>query len=368
MKKIMLILLLTVCFFNVHSQTECGTKAPPEAEYERSLAKMRMNPQSRSLPTKFIRVFIVNFLNNAGTDSSWTRQEINSEFQLAKDLLKPYDICLVLEGVDNISNSSLQNVDVSSETTIQAASYHSNCLNIYLHKTLTLGTLGLNGYAYAINSQKLSLSRGAITQRSMAHEVGHCFGLLHTFETAYGIECPDGSNSSTAGDKLTDTRATPDADVYMASNTNSSCAYTGNATIVCNGSTQAQTYDPEITNIMCYGRRTCRQNFSNDQYSLMHSILSQPSWFTSNLYLFSSNFIFNQSVNYDAVFLSSYYIEIGDGSPSINTILGFDSKQRFLSEGQIKIRTGTKISATSTRTKVVIKATSVCDEIINYSF
>lgn len=365
MKTIMLMLFLTVSCFHVYCQTECGTKAPSEAEYDRSLAKMRVSSQSRSLPTKFIRLFIVNFLNDAGTDSSWTKEEINNEFQLAKDLMKPYDICLVLEGVDNISNSNLQNVDVSAEATIQASSYHSNCLNIYLHKTLTLGSVPLNGYAYHINGQKLSLSRGAITQRSMAHEVGHCFGLLHTFETTYGLECPDGSNSSTAGDKLTDTRATPDDDAYMASNTNSSCNYTGHLTVSCNGATQ--TYDPEIKNIMSYGRRTCREFFSNNQYGLMHSIISEPSWFPSNLYLLSGNFIFNQSVNYDATFIGTY-IEVGDGSASINTTLGFNTKQRLLSEGQIKIRAGTKINATSSRTKVVIKATSVCDEIINYSF
>ena len=98
MKTILLSFILSLSCFVAHAQKECGTLPPPEAEYDRSLAKSKMSLQPQLLPTKFIRVFIVDFLNNTGTDSSWTKEQIRSEFQLAKDLMKPYDICLVLEG------------------------------------------------------------------------------------------------------------------------------------------------------------------------------------------------------------------------------------------------------------------------------
>ena len=212
-----LILLLCFCSLQGFSQNDCGTKPPPEAEYDLSLAKMKLGNKARGAqPTKYIKVIIIDFLNNAGTDSSWGKEEIRRNFQEAKDLLKPYNICLVLTGIEYIKNTALQDANTDNDVAaIMAAAYHSDFLNIYLHKTLVYSGGWLNGNAYAINSHKLSLSRGAIGQRSMAHEIGHCFGLLHTFETGYGIECPDGSNATTAGDKIADTRATPNADGYL---------------------------------------------------------------------------------------------------------------------------------------------------------
>lgn len=348
------------------AQKECGTKAPHEQEYNRTLARAALRPQNTLAGISYIRVFIVNYLSDNGVDSSWSSEEINNEFQLAKDLMKPYNICLVLVGVEHIKNTSLQNYNSVNPAALVASSYHNNSLNMYLHKTLAPPGLGtLNGLAYELNSDKLSLSRGAISQRSMLHEVGHCFGLLHTFETAYGLECPNGSNSSTAGDKLTDTRATPDDDPYMTSNTNSSCNYTGTLTAFCDG--VEYLYNPEIKNLMSYGRRTCRSEFSNNQMGLMLGNLSSAFWLLRSSLLLSGNYVFNQTLDYDIALIGSY-MEIGNNSNTITTILGNTAKQRYLSETKIVVRPGTKITALSNRAKIILKPTAVCDETINYSF
>ncbi len=42
---------------------------------------------------------------------------------------------------------------------------------------------------------------------TIAHEMGHYFGLLHTHETANGTELVNGTNCGTAGDLLCDTPA-----------------------------------------------------------------------------------------------------------------------------------------------------------------
>lgn len=49
----------------------------------------------------------------------------------------------------------------------------------------------------------------APTSGTLAHELGHYFGLLHTFDTRNGAELADGSNCETAGDGICDTPADP---------------------------------------------------------------------------------------------------------------------------------------------------------------
>lgn len=89
--------------------------------------------------------------------------------------------------------------------------------------------------------------------------MGHCLGLLHTFEDAYGLEsvarsggCKDCEGD---GDLLCDTQADIDTD-----NINTSCVYTGSSVDGCGA-----LYLCEETNVMTYGRRSCRNHLSNGQ-------------------------------------------------------------------------------------------------------
>ncbi len=100
------------------------------------------------------------------------------------------------------------------------------------------------------------------TQNStLAHEIGHYFDLLHTHETFYGAECPDGSNCASAGDLVCDTPADPD--LSLPSNMDHSsptCTYIG---------TQSRCgvpFSPDTGNVMSYASpRTCRDTFSTGQ-------------------------------------------------------------------------------------------------------
>lgn len=81
----------------------------------------------------------------------------------------------------------------------------------------------------------------------LPHEMGHYFGLLHTFETGYrGKELVNGSNCSVAGDLICDTPA--DINPYDANATNLvGCAYVGTYT-----DSLGQRYRPDPRNIMSY--------------------------------------------------------------------------------------------------------------------
>ncbi len=107
---------------------------------------------------------------------------------------------------------------------------------------------------------------GAASRTTWAHEVGHYFDLYHTHETYYGIECPDSSNCSSAGDKICDTQADPNVyglvDYY--------CNYVGSEPTPdgCSG-----TYDPPVENIMSYSRKNCRTEFSPGQVSKVLNVM-----------------------------------------------------------------------------------------------
>jgi hypothetical protein len=371
MKKIIILCFLTGLVSISFCQKECGSKAPLEADYDEFLRKMQIRKKddlSRGIEinsVKYIRIKIYDFYN--GTDSAWTKAEINTEFQLAKSLLNSYNICLILEGVVYKQSSTLINFEVNdglsnlTNLTFGAGSQF-NAVNCYLHRSLTLGGTSLNGIAYDIGGNYLSLSRGALGQRSFAHELGHCFGLLHVFETAYGLECPDGSNGSSAGDKLPSTRATPDNDSYLANNTNSNCVFTGNLTINCNGA--IRNYNPEIGNLMCYGRRTCRSLFTLGQEDLMHTTLQNSNLSPTIINYYGSSPIIG-NIYVDDVKINDGNLQIGNNSSSINTNLGNTALQKYVSETQVKLTSGVRIVANTNRCRVVVKTTNICFGVIN---
>ena len=115
----------------------------------------------------------------------------------------------------------------------------------------------------------------ATNTSSFAHELGHFLNLYHTHETAFGMECPNGSNCSTTGDLLCDTPADPDL-----TNRVTACIYTGgvNAPPGCEG-----TYAPQVANLMSYATKNCRNLFTAGQIDRMLATLTGSRRYLLNL-------------------------------------------------------------------------------------
>ena len=99
---------------------------------------------------------------------------------------------------------------------------------------------------------------------TFAHEVGHYFDLYHTHETAFGVECPSGSNCSTAGDRFCDTPADPL--LNFGGNVTAACLWTGSAAVPM-GCDPMIPYNPPTRNVMSYSRATCSILFTGSQNS-----------------------------------------------------------------------------------------------------
>jgi hypothetical protein len=111
----------------------------------------------------------------------------------------------------------------------------------------------------AIFFQKDCFSSGVL-----AHELGHYFGLYHTFETtAFGAESADGSNCSTTGDLVCDTQADPKGSI------DSECHLDPEPVDLVPG----LYYEPPVCNIMSYYNPTCDQFFTRGQLDRMLMIM-----------------------------------------------------------------------------------------------
>ncbi len=369
MKKTAFLVCFSISGLLVHAQLRCGTRTP--------LTPLRTPPgityNSITDGEKYVQLYVFNIFNNAGTDSAWSLTEIENEFKATAEDFKKYGICLVFAGYKKLFNTGWLNFDANNidQITGVPGTVANNAITIYLHKGLVLGGQGLNGIAYSIPSTVMSVSRGAINNFSIGHELGHCFGLYHTFETAYGLECPDGSNCTDAGDFICDTRATPDDDQYMDDNTNASCVYTGNKGISCNGAFRL--YNPEVTNYMSYGRRPCRDIFSPNQVSRMVWNIDntvQATQVKTNLFISGINGTTLAFTNYPVQeWNATSQLVIGDYNPLATgpVLVNGYSQVYGKAMGRVNLKPGTRLQP-SAGGKIILSIVDLCFYQFNWAF
>ncbi|MGK0316090.1 MAG: hypothetical protein ACI86M_002322, partial [Saprospiraceae bacterium] len=105
------------------------------------------------------------------------------------------------------------------------------------------------------------------------HELGHVFGLNHTFHVGDCAELVDGSNCSNCsrcGDGFCDTAADPNMNYQVDPVT---CTWTGSGT-----DSNGESYDPDGTNFMAYSNLGCMTNFSLEQVNFMKNRIASESY------------------------------------------------------------------------------------------
>ncbi len=109
----------------------------------------------------------------------------------------------------------------------------------------------------------------------IAHEFGHNFNLIHTFEATNPREKIDGSNCATAGDRVCDTPADPYKwpEFPGASETCVSGCPLGFSCDFTEAGTGLR-YNPLTNNIMSYYPSTCKSEFTPGQFSRVQAALA----------------------------------------------------------------------------------------------
>lgn len=133
-------------------------------------------------------------------------------------------------------------------------SYDPTVLNIYVVEN-SKDVVGFTHYPIE-SLQSLFIAEEKLLDPSFIHEIGHFFGLLHTFETNESLSCEK------SGDKICDTPA----DINGASFVEGDCTLFGTYQ-----DENGQNYEPDLSNFMSYYGK-CRSSFSPEQIKRMYFI------------------------------------------------------------------------------------------------
>jgi hypothetical protein len=154
---------------------------------------------------------------------------------------------------------------------VESMYFQQNTINLYLVESIEVPVLGqVGGFAFFPGGPDIVF----VTKESMQgqsdvliHEMGHFFGLFHTFETeplgVEALELVDGSNCETSGDLVCDTEADPNDDAD--NNPAPDCNYNGSPVADTNG----DFYVPPTNNFMSYYSNDCTCRFTPQQYNRM---------------------------------------------------------------------------------------------------
>ena len=200
-----------------------------------------------------------------------TIPSVHDELQNLANYFSTHDICFTLVGWEYINDGMFSSGLYWDGT---PADPFANLLSSYPEVSTDVIDIYIlpqdcyyRGRANGIPSTALVMYAGRFEWVHIAHEMGHCLELYHTFEPAFGIECPDGSNCSTAGDKVCDTPADDNGGWSTAP-----CQYNGGGTVFCNGVNRF--YSPLSNNAMSYAPFACRNSFTAGQRTRMAATLT----------------------------------------------------------------------------------------------
>lgn len=238
--------------------SSCGTVTTPDV-IARQLQQMQN--QQRSIIGKVDRTLAVKVwvaLDTFGV-SGFSLIDIDDIVTAPNNAFAPVGLSFALCEVDSIVDHNFNLWDpLLDDPQAQVLYYDEGLINIYLVEEITSGVAG---YAYFPGGADMIVLKKNSADNSITHEMGHFFGLYHTFEDGFGAELANGANCATAGDLICDTEADPDP---TGQNVDTDCNLT-----VFYKDANGDPYDPPSDNIMSYYPCACR--FTVDQYSSIYT-------------------------------------------------------------------------------------------------
>lgn len=271
MRYFLLFSLLISLSISLSAQTpRCGTILADE-DYQ-LYASMRNHSKERSSERFYIPIAYHCIARTNGTGVYRLRDLLTSHCQL-NEAFDSLGFEFYIHSIDTIANTSYYEFSsFSVGSTIKSQNNVPAVCNVYLNNDPN----GVCGYATfpGTSNPGIFVKHGCFGPNSttLIHEMGHYIGLVHTFETAYGVEFVNGTNCSTDGDLFCDTPAD-----FLDYRWN--CPYTG-SDVDPNGDSYFGVIDEKF--FMSYSDDDCMTRFSDEQKEHMRDVL--PSQRASHLY------------------------------------------------------------------------------------
>lgn len=225
---------------------------------------------------RLVRLYFHILRDNAGNNPACTEAQLAA--QVDRLNVDYYDARFMFEYQWRWVNDSRYRSLADDEADAMKETYHAPP-DSFLNVWVTFTESGFSWGTFPFDDDALT-ARGGIVMRQanmqtpqsiLGHEIGHCFGLFHTFngvdETEFCGPCyePAGTlRGDSIGDRCQDTDPTP---------TNTNCSPPGGSD-ACSGNPWG---DTDYLNIMGYGGWTCSRELTPQQMGRMHC------WFVDRL-------------------------------------------------------------------------------------
>lgn len=293
MKKVKILPLLLLLLLgqgkSLFAQFKCGMHSPTDEQKKELLSLFQTFSAQKSARLTNYKVAVkANIVSANASSNNLTDNDVRNIISNANAYLQSINIQLYLlnDRVYEIKDDKYANFKIVDENALRANNDVQNAINIYFVKQITLQDLTiLSGYAalptFSSSGNRIFYSYYDRTEddfnnlknKTFLHEIGHYFGLLHTFQDSNNSDVSKrelvtrgaGSNCVSTGDQLCDTPADPFERlplIYAYNCTQSAPSDLQDA----NG----ETFSPPIDNIMSYQQR-CGNVFTEQQYQKMQA-------------------------------------------------------------------------------------------------
>jgi hypothetical protein len=247
------------------SQTGCGTAlAPGDALKVRNLVEAGGYDLEGLPASSSVVPVTVHIVRRSDGVTAMTQARVDQALADANAIWSSHGIEFCQHGYTRYIDNDFYYYDIVSEAEadmLRLEDVVDNTINVYF--TRNLPWCGISSFSWSAVQGIVMANACTGTDdnpSSFAHELGHYLDLLHTHETATGVECTDGSNCETAGDLLCDTPADPR--LNQAGFVTPPCEYMASVDPPCEGD---PAYDPDTRNLMSYSRKECRTDLTVGQ-------------------------------------------------------------------------------------------------------